>query len=89
MDSSLVTAIETQSKHKSWKDSIFGLHDLANLRIDYENNLIIGYLYINNLSSKIDYLREIWSKSPIDILCIDQAKLDSSYPDAQFEIPGH
>ena len=59
------------------------------LRKDYENNPIIGYLDINHLSSKIDYLREICSKSPIDILCIDETKLDSSYPDAQFEIPGY
>ena len=29
------------------------------------------------------------SKSPIDILCIDETKLDSSDPDAQFEIPDY
>ena len=54
-----------------------------------KNNPIIGYLNINHLASEIDYLREICSKLPIDILCIDDTKLDSSYPDAQFEIPGY
>ena len=68
--------LETQSKHINGKDSNFDLHDLANLNI-------------NHLSSKIDYLREICSKSPIDILCIDETTLDSSYPDVQFEIPGY
>ena len=29
------------------------------------------------------------SKSPIDILCVDETKLDSSYPDAQLKIPGY
>ena len=54
-----------------------------------KNNPIIGCLNINHLSSKIGYLRGSCSKSPIDILCIDETKLDSSYPDAQFEIPGY
>ena len=89
MGSSLAAVIETQSKHKNRKGSNFDLHDLVNLRKDYENNPIIGYRNINHLSSKTDYLREICSKSTIDILCIDETKLDSSYPDAQFEIPGY
>ena len=73
----------------NWKDSNFDPHELVKLRKDYENNLIIiGCLNIKHLSSKIDYPREIGSKSPIDILRIDKTKLDSSYPDAQFEISG-
>ena len=31
---------------------------------------------------KINHLREIFS--PIDILCVDETKIDSGYPDAQF-----
>ena len=81
--------LETRSKHINRKGSNFDLHKLLKLRKDYENNPIIGYLNINHLSSKIDYLREICSKSPIDVLCIVETKLDSSYTDAQFEIPGY
>ena len=81
--------LETQSKHINRKDSNFDLHDLVKRRKEFENNPIVGYLNINHLSSKIDYLREIYSKSPINILCRDEKKLDSSYPDAQFEIPGY
>ena len=81
--------LETLSKHINRKDSKFDLHELVKLRKDYENNSIIDYLNINHLSIKIDYLREICSESSIYILCIDKTKLDSSYPDAQFEIPGY
>ena len=81
--------LETQSKHINKKDSNFDLHDLVNLRKDYENNPIIGYVNINHLTNKIDYLKKICSKSPTYILCIDETKLDSSYPYAQFEIPGY
>ena len=59
----------------NWKDSNFDPHELVKLRKDYENNLIIiGCLNIKHLSSKIDYPREIGSKSPIDILRIDKTK---------------
>ena len=54
--------LETQSKHINRKDSNFDLHDLVKLQKDYEDNPIIGYLNINHLSSKIDYLREICNK---------------------------
>ena len=44
----------------------------------------MGYLNINSLRKKIISLREILLKAPIDILCIDETKLDDSFPDAQF-----
>ena len=59
------------------------------LRKDFEDNSIISYLDISHLVSKTDYPREIYSKSPIAILCINETKLDSYYIDAQFEIPGY
>ena len=50
----------------------------------YKNEISItnkkkGYLNIDYLYSKIDYLREICSKSAIDVLCIYKTNLDSSY----------
>ena len=61
---------------------------LVKLRKDYMKNPSIGYLNINSLSDKIIYLREICLKTSIDILCVDETKLDSSYPNAQFHIDG-
>ena len=62
---------------------------LIKLRKDYINNPSIGYLNTNSLSEKITYLREICLKTSIDILCVDETKLDSSYPNAQFHIDGY
>ena len=45
-------------------------------RKTYEKNLIIGYLNINSLRTKILNLKEILHKAPIDILCIDETKLN-------------
>ena len=62
---------------------------LVKFRKDYINNPSIGYLNINSLSEKIIYLREICLKNSIDILCVDETKIDSSYPNAQFHVDGY
>ena len=50
---------------------------------------MIAYLNINSIRNKIDFLREICKKAPFDILCVDETKIDSSFPDAQFHIEGY
>ena len=62
---------------------------LINFRKAYQNNPLIGYININSLREKIVSLREVLSKAPIDILCVDETKLDASFPDHQFKISGY
>ena len=50
------------------------------------NNLIISYLNINMLKNKTTRIREICRNVAIDMLCIDEIKLDASFSDAQFHI---
>ena len=50
--------------------------------------MVNSFRFINHLVIKIRELREIRKKSPIDILCLDETKLDGSYPDSQFKIGG-
>ena len=50
----------------------------------YEKNAIAVYVNINSLRNNILNLKEILHKAPIDILCIDETKLDENFPDAQF-----
>ena len=59
---------------------------ITHLRINNPFNRIVGYLNINSLRKKIDDLREVCKKVEIDILCIDETKLDDSYTDSQFKI---
>ena len=58
-------------------------------RKTYEKNPIIWYLNINSLRTKILSLKEILHKAPIDILCIEETKLDETFPDAQFMIENY
>ena len=65
------------------------ISELISLRKRFPNNPMIGYLNINHIGNKIINLRDICFKAPIDILCIDETKLDCSYPDSQFHIDGY
>ena len=65
----------------------YDLSGLIKLRKENPNNPNIAYLNINSLRKKI--LRAICLKSSIDILCVDETKLDASYQNAQFHIEGY
>ena len=54
--------------------------------MENDSNPIVAYLNINSLGEKINHLHEIRKESTIDILCVDETKLDYSYSDAQFQI---
>ena len=62
---------------------------VSKLRKAYPNNPIIDYLNINSLKEKIICLRDIISTAKIDILCIDETKLDTNFRDSQFRINGY
>ena len=50
------------------------------MREVYSKNPILSYLNIICLKNKIVSLRAVVAKVPIDILCIDETKLDDSFP---------
>ena len=64
------------------------LEGLINLRKTYQNNPLTAYLNIDTLSEKIISLKEILKKAKIDVLCIDETKLDFSFSVLQFKILG-
>ena len=59
-----------------------GLKRLKVLIVENDSNPIVSYLDTNSLGEKISQLREICKESPIQILCLDETKIDSSYPNA-------
>ena len=48
-----------------------------------------GYLNINHFENKLPNYRVICHQAPIDIISVDETKLDSSYPRSQFHIDGY
>ena len=59
------------------------------MKQNYHSNPSIRYLNVKSLSNKIDALRQICEISPLEILCVDETKLDSSFPNSQFRINGY
>ena len=62
--------------------------ELSRLRNTYLKNPMIGYLNINHFENKVINFMEICHQAPIDIIYVDETKLDSPYPDSQFHIDG-
>ena len=50
---------------------------------------MIGYLNINSFRNKIHSLCELVLLAPLDIFCIDETKLDDSFPNLQFHIENY
>ena len=65
------------------------MEGLINLRKLYTKTPITGYLNINSFRNEITQIREVCRKAPIYLLCLDETKLDASFPDAQLHIEGH
>ena len=57
---------------------------LIKVRNSYPNKPIIGYLNVSTLQNKIINLREIIAKAASDVFCVDETKLDDSFPNSQF-----
>ena len=62
--------------------------NLKNIRINNMKNVIIGQLNINSLRNKFQSLVEIIHGN-LDILVITETKLDHTFPEKQFLIPGY
>ena len=58
------------------------------IRIKNPKQLIIVHLNINSLRNKFDQL-EILVQDKTDILVVTESKLDDTFPDSQFHIPGY
>ena len=67
------------------------LHMSVNLNFEREKNpnrLICAHLNINSVKNKFVLLSDV-IKNTIDILMISETKLDSSFPNGQFQIHGY
>ena len=60
--------------------------NLVKLRKGAPANIICGYLNINSYRNKYEHIVELLQRNIIDILFISETKLDSSFPDALFNV---
>ena len=58
------------------------------MKIKKPKNVFLGHLNINYIENKFE---SVWKfiKDTFDIFLLSESKLDSSFPDDQFSIPGN
>ena len=54
-----------------------------------KTNCILGYLNINSFKHKYESFKDILLPCNLDIVCIAETKIDSSFPDAQFNLSNY
>ena len=57
------------------------------IRKKYYKNVIISYLNVNSIRNKFNDINMLLAKN-LNVLCIAETKLDSSFPDNQFLLDG-
>ena len=62
--------------------------ELSKYRVKNKDKIILATLNINSIRNKFSSLSEIIANN-IDILVIQETKIDASFPDGQFLIPGY
>ena len=64
------------------------VHEIHCIKKKHAKNVAIGYLNINSLRNKFENITELTGKA-IDVLIFAETKLDNSFPNSQFKIPGY
>ena len=64
------------------------VNDLRNYKIKNVNNLVVASLNINSIRNKLDQLK-LLVKNNVDILIIEETKIDETFPTGQFIIDGY
>ena len=62
--------------------------EIKDLKLKHPTNITCAYLNINSIRNKFDNLKDMIEQN-IDILCIAETKLDASFPNSQFHLPGY
>ena len=65
------------------------INNITDIRNTLQNYYIIGFLTIHLIKNIIIRPRETSDKALPDILCINETKLDRSFPDLQFRLKGY
>ena len=78
-----------ESDQPNLDDIDLDLEGLKDLKSRNFHNPFISHLNINSLRYKITELREILTKSNLEILTVSETKLDDQFPDNLFHVDGY
>ena len=76
-----------QLDNSIYSESIISLNPLKEYRTNNAENLIVASLNVNSIRNKFDQLK-LLVKDSLDILVLEETKLDETFPEGQFYIDG-
>ena len=71
------------------EEAAISFPELRDMRKRCIHNVIIAHININSFRYKYVALQEVLYDGLVDILAVQETKLDSSYTNTQFEVPGY
>ena len=87
-DSSIqILNADTYVSQSSLENEAESFVQLKSIRLKYPKNIIIGYININSIRNKFESF-SMMVKDYLDVLIISETKIDSTFPDSQFQILG-
>ena len=63
--------------------------NLERVRKQSGKELLIAHLNINSIQNKFEELTNVMKAIRVHIMFVSETKIDSSYPNAQFSLPGY
>ena len=82
----ILIPIQNPEAGNEQEETFFG-DQIRDLRIKYPKNVVISYLNINSIRNKFENFSSIIEKH-VDVLVIAETKLDETFENCQFHIPG-
>ena len=55
----------------------------------FPSNFVFAQVNLNSLRHKYAFIRDMLNKTSLDYLALAESKLDASFSNAQFEVPGY
>ena len=69
-------------------DTMMQVTDIKHIRNNSRKECIIASLNINSLPNKFEEIKEWLGSNLFDILAIQETKIDSTFPNSQFNVEG-
>ena len=88
MFSSNVHECESKLDISDRLSNVVSERSLKVIRTKNPNRIVLSHLNINSLRNKFDILTDQISGN-VDVMVISETKLDDSFPESQFKIPGY
>ena len=86
--SHLNNSVNTETNTRNTSMPSIELNELTQFYANNVANLKFGHLNVNSIRHKFSPLSEVLNKNVLDILMLQETKLDESFPTAQFSVDG-